>query len=235
VNASNSSTGGGAQLLGVRIRCDDPPRAARVFAALSGGEAVPVTEGYRLLIGTARVTLATAPPGSQGRGIEAIELAFPRPALRVPPSPVLANGIEIEIAESPGPGRTEAAVRLDHVAILVDDLNAAVPRWSAILGVQPGMVGPHPLGNSDAARFSLGERMIELMSPWKGAETPLRRRLEASGEGPLALALVAADLHAAVASVEAVGGVIIHQPPHVFVHPRSAGGVLVQLTPRLAH
>ena len=39
----------------------------------------------------------------------------------------------------------------------------------------------------------------------------------------------------AMYAVEAAGGRIVQQSPHVLVHPGDAAGVVIQLTPRVQH
>ena len=131
-----------------------------------------------------------------------------------------------------------AAVILDHVALMVDDIDTAVQRWEDILGAPPVMFGLHPLGTAIVARFHLGDRMIELATPLPaedGATSALRARLDKVGGGVLALALVAKNLDITTTAVKAAGGRIIYQAPHELVHPGDAAGVLIQLTPRVHH
>ena len=149
-------------------------------------------------------------------------------------------GVRIELQRHANKPSGEAAVAavLDHVAIIVNDMDAAVARWHLILGAPPVMFGVHPLGTAIVARFHLGERMIELATPLPDqdpANSMLRARLDRVGEGVLALAVVANDIDATKRAVEAAGGRIIHQPPHDLVHPADAAGVLIQLTLRVHH
>ena len=123
----------------------------------------------------------------------------------------------------------------DHIAIAVADLDAACGRWETILGAPPGSKGLHPLGTFDAARFFLGDRMIELVSPRPGVESAIAKRLASAGEGVAVLALVARDIDVTLERVKAAGGRVVWSDPHWFVHPKDASGVLVQLTPRLKH
>ena len=184
--------------------------------------------------GVRAVVLRVADPGARAADVRRCGARVEESADRFS---LLANGLTVELllpGHSPR-GHGASAVELDHVALLVGNLEEAVDVWSAITGLRPAMVGPHPLGGSDAARFLLGNRMVELICPWDGATTPMRKRLDSSGEGPLALALVAKDLAATMEAVEDAGATLVRQPPHVFIHPHDTGGVLVQVTPRLLH
>ena len=85
------------------------------------------------------------------------------------------------------------------------------------------------------SRFLVGERMIEILAPHPDRTSALTARLATAGDGPYALALVAADLVATVATVEAAGVRVLDQPPHLIIHPGDAAGVPIQLTPRVRH
>ncbi len=254
---------GPSRLIGVSIRCADVQRPADTFAALLGSRPryLPVEAGAPatvvFAVGDAQLVLHEQGRGSHAStraGVETIHVAVPdfdarlaqlrRAGAEVEHSPGMvrvlpswANGLWVELTSAGQPPETGPVckVDLDHVALLVRDLQVAVERWSGIVGAAPAMLGPHPLGGSDAARFLLGRRMIEMVTPWPSASSPMRKRLDTAGEGPLALALVARDLGASVRDCEAAGATLVRQPPHVFLHPRDTGGVLVQLTPRLEH
>ena len=124
---------------------------------------------------------------------------------------------------------------LDHVAILVGDLESMTRRWTTILGTPPANVGLHPLGTSIAARFILGDRMIELLAGLPDRESPLRARHHQVGDSPFALALISTDLDATILNITATGSRILNQPPHLVIHPSDAGGVPIQITPRVHH
>jgi len=147
-------------------------------------------------------------------------------------------GILIEVrvrAPAAKPHLGAAGVMLDQVALLVTDVTAMAHRGSLILGGPPAQLGMHPLGTSVAARFLLGDRMIEWLAPLPNQAAPLSKRLDRFGEGPFALARIAHDLDAMVAAVSAVGARIIDQPLQTIVHPSDASGVAIQLTPRVQH
>lgn len=136
------------------------------------------------------------------------------------------NGMELGVS---------AGAVLDHVAVLVADVAAMARRWTVLLGVEPVHVGVHPLGICLAARFLLGGRMIELVSPLEGQAPALHERLRRAGDGAFALALIGSNAEATRAAVAAAGARVVHQPPHWIVHPGDAAGVPVQITPRVHH
>jgi methylmalonyl-CoA/ethylmalonyl-CoA epimerase len=151
-----------------------------------------------------------------------------------------ANGVGVVVRQASNISDDVGAgtpIRLDHVALAVRDLDAAARVWAALTGVRPHMMGVHPVSNGafTAARLSLGEQMIELVSPVEGHDSPFARRLHSKGEGPGAMALPVDDLDATIGRLAAIGVDVLRPAPHVMLHPRDTGGVLVQLTPRVQH
>lgn len=240
-------------LAGVSIAATDPASAAAVLEQIIGMAPQQDSGGTEFAIGTSRLRLQQG--NAENSGL--IRIAFSAPslkshlaALRLDGVPVIsgngrvvvpraaANGIDVTFeqrAEATNNGQPTPRAWLDHVALVVADLPAAAQRWSVLLGQPRAELVPHPLGGADTARFLLGEQMIELVSPWPSANTAMRRRLDATGDGPIALALIPQVLGEAIAKLSSSGVPLLDQPPHIFIHPKSAGGVLVQLTPRLEH
>lgn len=243
----------GPALTAVTIAAADPDAAMSVFAQITGINPRPVPGGSALVIGATRLLIHDADGSSSGLVSVAVSvpsLATHLDALRQAGLPVqsrggisavpgtFANGIDVAFegaVQSASHATPTIRARLDHVALVVANLSAAVERWQTLLGLPPAEVGPHPLGDSETARFLLGAQMIELVSPLPGASTAMRRRLETTGDGPIALAVIPDNLETTVVKLESSGVLLVRQPPHIFVHPRRAGGVLVQLTPRLEH
>lgn len=151
-------------------------------------------------------------------------------------APAEANGVRVRLGAPLTLAATDnVPARFDHVAICVADLEDASRRWEAITDTIPSHVGEHPLGRFNTARFLLGPHMIELVCPKAGVDSAIAKRLASSGEGVMAVAIVATDLTQTQHQVEATGAQLVKDPPHVFVHPRDAAGLLVQLTPRVDH
>ena len=150
-----------------------------------------------------------------------------------------ANGVLLQLTPrrefAPRPVAGDA--RFDHVAIRVRDLVVAARRWEIITGVTANHLGIHPISNGafEAARIELGARMIELISPVPGQQSPLADRLASHGEGVAAVAIPANDIDATLTRVRETGARVVRQEPHWMVHPKDAAGVLIQLTPRVQH
>lgn len=85
---------------------------------------------------------------------------------------------------------------LDHVALAVRDLDAAVAAYRALLGREPNWIGGD--GGARHAWFQLPNMALDIISPsGEGAfgET-IARHLEAHGEGIWAIAFTAQDIEA---------------------------------------
>jgi methylmalonyl-CoA/ethylmalonyl-CoA epimerase len=128
---------------------------------------------------------------------------------------------------------------LDHVAIVVRDIDESLPRYQALFG----MVAPDgvqvvtaqavricflPTGPPPSAR-------IELIQPLD-AESGVARFLASRGEGLHHVCFGTSDLTAELDRLEAAGAELIdHAPrpgaegPVAFVHPRTLNGVLWEL------
>jgi methylmalonyl-CoA epimerase len=80
-----------------------------------------------------------------------------------------------------------------------------------------------------------GESRLELMEP-SAPDSPIAKFLDKRGPGLHHVALRVPDLNAAVERLRATGARLLNEPrpgagghSYVFIHPASAGGVLVEL------
>ena len=218
----------------------DPAGLTGVWGAI--GAATTVLEDGRLLVGLGGSTIEYVPDTSGRSGIRAIEVSTDQPGRPADLVQTRLSGIDVMLTGPAGAsdtGDTDGVpdLRLDHVAIVVNDHAAAARQWSALVGVRAEVMTTHPIsgGAFGAARITLGEQMIELLSPIGEHQSSVAARLAAQGEGPIAMAVPVADLAKVITRLEATQARVLRQPPHVLVHPRDVGGVLVQLTPRVKH
>jgi methylmalonyl-CoA/ethylmalonyl-CoA epimerase len=128
---------------------------------------------------------------------------------------------------------------IDHVAVVVRDIDEALPRYAELFGLTApdGVVAVEaqgvrlcflPTGPPPAAR-------IELIQP-TGPESGVARFLEARGEGLHHVCFGTPDLAAELARLGAAGAELIDQAPRpgadgdvAFIHPRTLNGVLWEL------
>jgi methylmalonyl-CoA/ethylmalonyl-CoA epimerase len=125
---------------------------------------------------------------------------------------------------------------LDHVAIVVRDLEAAIRLYRDTLGLQLTQVEDVPEQHVTTAIFGHGMGRVELICPTT-ADSGVAKYLEKRGEGLHHICLEVEDLDAALAALRAAGAPLIDQAPKpgaggarvAFVHPRGTHGVLTEL------
>ncbi len=130
-------------------------------------------------------------------------------------------------------------LRLDHVAIAVEDLEAAVSVYSELLDAEAAGRETVESEGVDVAFFDLGETRIELMEP-RGPDTPVGRFLERRGPGLHHVALGVPDIESALERCRAAGLEPAGDAPRpgsgggrvAFLHPRGTSGVLIELSER---
>ena len=127
-------------------------------------------------------------------------------------------------------------IKLNHLAIVVDDMDAALRFWRESLGLtQAGAVQSLPAEAVDIAFLTLGDAHIELIQPTT-ADSGVAKYLVKRGPGLHHLCLEVHDLDAKLAQLSESGCELINESPrerdgrrYAFIHPKSAGGVLLEL------
>ncbi len=127
--------------------------------------------------------------------------------------------------------------RLEHVAIAVPDLDAAISTFGSILG-RP-ISGRERVDSEQVtvAFFDLGSSRLELLEP-TAADSPVGRFLSRRGPGLHHIALEVTDLDAVLERCRAAGLETVGEAPRpgaggrrvAFLHPGSTGGVLLELS-----
>jgi methylmalonyl-CoA/ethylmalonyl-CoA epimerase len=125
---------------------------------------------------------------------------------------------------------------LDHVAIVVKDLEAAIRLYRDTLGLELTHVEEVKEQQVRTAIFGHGMGRVELICPTT-TDSGVARFLEKRGEGLHHICVEVEDLEAALAALRAVGAPLIDQTPKpgaggarvAFVHPRGTHGVLTEL------
>ena len=125
--------------------------------------------------------------------------------------------------------------RVSHIGIAVEALAESVPFFRDILGL-PEVA----LEDSDGASivgFSAGEPLVELLEAEDPA-SPIARFLAKRGPGIHHICFSVDDLDATLERCRRAGIQLIDEKPRIgaegkrvaFLHPRSTGGVLVELS-----
>lgn len=129
-----------------------------------------------------------------------------------------------------------AITALDHIAIAVDDLPEGIRRFCEDLGLSfEGTEDVVPAKTRTAFIPVPGTR-IELIHPLNG-EGPVARHLEKRGPGLHHICFATDDIAADMERLSAKGYRFLSDEPKpgahgtrvVFIHPKSAGGVLIEL------
>lgn len=126
--------------------------------------------------------------------------------------------------------------RVDHVGIAVRDLDASIALYERTFGVKLAHRETVEEQGVEEAMFMVGESWIQLLRPLS-LDTPVGRYIERRGEGVHHVGYGVADLKETLAHLKAEGVQLIDAAPRrgsrgtmvAFVHPRSVGGVLVEL------
>jgi methylmalonyl-CoA epimerase len=128
--------------------------------------------------------------------------------------------------------------RIDHVAILVHNLEQAVAFYRDTLGIVPSEIRDVPTEQVKIAFLPLGGpegSKIELIEP-TASDSSLMRFLERRGEGLHHICLEVDDINEALQDLKDKGASVLDQQPRVaaegraiFLHPKSTNGVLLEM------
>jgi methylmalonyl-CoA/ethylmalonyl-CoA epimerase len=125
---------------------------------------------------------------------------------------------------------------IDHVAIAVNDLEAAIKYYADAFGAT---VDHREVVESDGveeALLKVAESYIQLLTPTR-PDSPVAKALEKRGEGLHHIGYRVADCGAALEAIIAAGGTGIDKAPRpgsrgttvAFVHPKGSFGTLIEL------
>jgi methylmalonyl-CoA/ethylmalonyl-CoA epimerase len=126
--------------------------------------------------------------------------------------------------------------KVDHIAVVVPNLDEATKFWVEALGLTLERVESVPREGVEVAFLPVGESEIELLQP-TDPESGVARYLEKRGAGLHHICLEVDDIAATLARLQAAGVPLINETANVsesgkqyaFVHPKGTGGVLVEL------
>lgn len=127
-------------------------------------------------------------------------------------------------------------LKIEHIGIAVHDLDKAETLYSKLLGVEPYKREEVASEKVVTSFFKTGPNKIELVAPLEDAGA-ISSFLEKKGEGIHHIAFAVDDIHAEMQRLKEEGFQLLQDNPKkgadnkwvCFVHPKSAGGVLVEL------
>lgn len=125
---------------------------------------------------------------------------------------------------------------IDHVAIAVRDLEAAVDYHRRAFGARVAHRETVERDGVEEALLAVADSYIQLISP-TGPDSPVARFLERRGEGLHHVGYRVADCAAALAAMVAAGATPLDSEPRpgsrgttiAFVHPKGSFGTLIEL------
>jgi methylmalonyl-CoA/ethylmalonyl-CoA epimerase len=126
--------------------------------------------------------------------------------------------------------------KLEHIGIAVKDMNRASELFGALLGQNPYKVEVVESEGVKTAFFNLSGVKIELLEATR-EDSPIAKFIEKRGEGVHHLAFEVLDIKKSIAEYEQKGFEKINAEPKpgadnkliTFLHPKTTGGVLVEL------
>ncbi len=126
--------------------------------------------------------------------------------------------------------------KINHIAIAVKDLEEAAKFYQKVMDLNLSGVETVAAQKTKAGFFKIGESNIELVQPSE-PDSPLVKFLEAKGPGIHHICFEVDNVEAEVKGFLEKGATMIDQKPRpgahdtkvAFVHPKSSGGVLIEL------
>jgi len=126
--------------------------------------------------------------------------------------------------------------QINHVAVVVDDMDKALSFWRDALGLDLHEVRDVPAEKSQVAFLPLAGSEVELVQPTSD-DSGIARYLAKRGAGMHHICLEVDDIEGMLAQLQAKGVHLISEEPrtaadgkkYAFIHPESTSGVLVEL------
>ncbi len=127
-------------------------------------------------------------------------------------------------------------VNIDHVAIAVHDLDAALTDYERLYHVVPEYREVVEEQGVEEAMLPVGASNVQLLQPL-GPDTPVGRFLAEHGEGLHHIAFAVPSIDEALRHLAHEGAELIDRRPRIgggghliaFVHPRALAGTLIEL------
>lgn len=131
-------------------------------------------------------------------------------------------------------------LKLDHIGIAVNSLDEALPFWRDIMGLEMAGIEVVEEQKVKVAFLPVGDTEVELLES-TDEDGPIAKFIERNGgPGIQHLAFRVKDIEKGIAFMKEKGMIMIDEEPRygaggasiAFVHPKSSGRVLVELSER---
>lgn len=125
---------------------------------------------------------------------------------------------------------------IDHIAIAVTDLDAAIEYYEQTFGCTVAHREVVEKDGVEEALLAVADSFVQLLTPVRD-DSPVAKYLEKKGEGLHHVGYRVSDCAAALERVKAEGHRVIDEAPRpgsrgttvAFVHPKAAFGTLIEL------
>ncbi len=136
----------------------------------------------------------------------------------------------------PGPVAESLLTEVDHVAIAVRDLDAAIGWYAETFGATVAHRETIERDGVEEALLAVADSYIQLLTPTRD-DSPVAKYLETKGEGIHHVGYRVADCGRALKQAVAAGARAIDEAPRpgsrgttvAFLHPKTAFGTLIEL------
>ncbi|GAP11451.1 methylmalonyl-CoA epimerase [Bellilinea caldifistulae] len=125
--------------------------------------------------------------------------------------------------------------KINHVAIAVPDVDASLTFWRDALGLAVDHIEDVPSQKATVVFIPVGESEVELVRP-TSEDTGVAKFLAERGGGMHHLCFEVDDIQGMLEDLKAKGVRLINETPlelpgrkMAFIHPKSSGGVLIEL------
>jgi methylmalonyl-CoA/ethylmalonyl-CoA epimerase len=127
-------------------------------------------------------------------------------------------------------------VKINHIAVVVEDIDEALTFWRDAFGLPLHERRNNEDEKVEIAFLPIGESEIELVAPTTD-DSGVAKYLAKNGSGLHHLCVEVDDIVGAIKQITDSGAELINDAPksrpdgtkYAFVHPKSTGGVLVEL------
>ncbi len=131
-------------------------------------------------------------------------------------------------------------MKIDHLGIATKDISEALTFWQDALGLEHVHTEVVEDQKVRVAMRPVGESKIELLEPIS-EDSPVTKFLEKRGGGIHHIAVEVEDIEESLKKLKNGGAALIDESPRTgaggcliaFVHPKSSGGVLIELVQKI--
>jgi methylmalonyl-CoA/ethylmalonyl-CoA epimerase len=127
-------------------------------------------------------------------------------------------------------------IQVNHIAVVVEDIDTALSFWRDALGLPLSHQEDNPDEAVKIAFLPIGDSEIELLQPTTG-DSGIAKYVAKKGTGLHHICIEVENIEDSISQLKAKDTELINETPrtrpdgtrYAFVHPKSTGGVLLEL------